>query len=324
MALPRVLTDCQSLVKWINKPRPRMSHTSATTLLGVARDLSRSTATPVGYCKAHVERRTRDVADWTFEETGNYLADRAASGDETAILELYPQAHIISESILTASLELLDQADWHLTLTSGSPCTPSLRAAQQAAHSKEYTRLRDSRHNDDDPLWKHASVQHAAAVWGLTHLSQVQRARANRIIYNKHWFPWNTARYGLTFDDIINDGLCPLCGELDSLAHLIFLCNDVTCRRVRRYGRRTVERVMETYDTTETGGDMNVAMNAVIWNGPFASAWTGVWHQHQRDRLIVELDRVQSPLMVDNKIKQKRAAAQLRDVNLAMAATLSS
>ena len=68
---------------------------------------------------------------------------------------------------------------------------------------------------------------------------------------------------------------------------------------------------------------MNVALSVVIWNSTFATAWTGVWHQHQRDRLIAELDRIQSTLMDNSKVQQTRAAAQLRDVNSAMTATLS-
>ena len=113
-----------------------MSHTSATTLLGIARDLSRLTPTPISHCRAHVERWKKDPTEWSYEELGNYIADKAASGLMADIATIYPSAIMIRDEVMNAATELIGRADWLLTMH-GSPCTPSLRKAQKTTHSKE-------------------------------------------------------------------------------------------------------------------------------------------------------------------------------------------
>ena len=219
-------------------------------------------------------------------------------------------------------MEILGRSDWILTYK-GSPCTPSLRKAQRNAHCRDYKRIRDASHQDEETLWKHASVSYAADVWDFKRLSQSARARANRIIYNKYWFPWNTARLGITFDDVIMDGLCPLCGEPDSLAHLIYECNDVSCARIRRFGRRAINLCMQQYENNESGQELNTALNSMLWSTDMASTWTGVWYREQRERLHDMLRHRNSLITSDHTKRGRGAAIQLRDINMAMAATIS-
>jgi hypothetical protein len=104
-------------------------------------------------------------------ERGNYLADRAASGIAADIAALYPGALIIKSDIMGAETELVERAEWCLTLKGSPPCTPSLRKAQKMTHNKDYKRTRDTAHADEETLWKDTSVQFAADVWDMKNLS---------------------------------------------------------------------------------------------------------------------------------------------------------
>ena len=52
-----VHSDCESIVKWINKKKPRLSHTRCTSLLLTAAELRRATEVEIHHCAAHAEKR---------------------------------------------------------------------------------------------------------------------------------------------------------------------------------------------------------------------------------------------------------------------------
>ena len=85
-----IYSDCKSIVMWLDKSRPRLSHTRCTSLLMVAADLKRLTSVRILHCDAHAERR-KQRAQWSAQDIGNYTADRAADKDLDSIFQEHEQ-----------------------------------------------------------------------------------------------------------------------------------------------------------------------------------------------------------------------------------------
>jgi hypothetical protein len=80
---------------------------------------------------------------------------------------------------------------------------------------------------------------------------------------------------------------------------------------------------MQQYEHNESGQELNRALNSMIWSTSMASTWTGMWHREQRERLHGMLLHRNSLITGDHTKWGRMAAIQLRDINTAMAATIS-
>jgi len=198
-------------------------------------DLKKTSHATIAHCSAHAERK-KTRGQWTRQDLGNYIADRAADRDYTSIASEYPQFTYFEDTALQVASQLAARSDWLITDKNGSPCVLSLKKRQRSAHYREYVSERDDRHHPADPSYREASSKHAAVVWRIPLLSIPGRARALRIIYHKAWLPWNVARFG-AHDHEGADGLCPICGDIDSPKHLICNCQDLISRQIRADGK---------------------------------------------------------------------------------------
>ena len=119
-------SDCESIVKWINKKKPRLSHTRCTSLLLTAAELRRATEVNIHHCAAHAEKRIcRD--QWGPHDLGSYIADRAA---ERALIDINvecPAFTFREASSIEVACAMANKSDWVITGKGGSPCTLSLK-----------------------------------------------------------------------------------------------------------------------------------------------------------------------------------------------------
>jgi hypothetical protein len=65
-------------------------------------------------------------------------------------------------------------------------------------------------------------------IWELGTANTKNTARAQRIIFDKHWHSWNQAKA-----DADIETMCERCGEVDSLRHLLVECQHVHGKEVR-------------------------------------------------------------------------------------------
>ena len=103
---------------------------------------------------------------------------------------------------------------------------PLIKLAQ-ANEAKVYMKERDVWHHKrlgrtDTPIeafWSDRTLQHAATIWELEKADAKCTARAQRIIFDKHWHSWNQAK-----GDAEIGNTCEICGEVDSLKHMLVEC----------------------------------------------------------------------------------------------------
>ena len=107
----------------------------------------------------------------------------------------------------------------------------------QANEAKLYLNERDVWHHKrlgkdaDTPVeavWSDRTLQHAAIIWELEKADAKCTARAQRIIFDKHWHSWNQAKA-----DAFIDTTCEHCGEGDSLKHLLVECQHPHYKEIR-------------------------------------------------------------------------------------------
>ena len=124
-SVTKLYSYCKSIVTWISKDRPRLSHTRCSSLLLAAIDLKSLAGLEVQHSPAHAERRL-PRCEWTGVNRGNYLADRTAEGDRQTVETFYPEVLWTESSALLVAEELVQQSPWNLTDKKGSPCTTPL------------------------------------------------------------------------------------------------------------------------------------------------------------------------------------------------------
>jgi hypothetical protein len=56
-----VHSDCESIVKWISREKPRLSHTRCTSILLTAAELRRATEVEIHHCAAHAEKGREEI-----------------------------------------------------------------------------------------------------------------------------------------------------------------------------------------------------------------------------------------------------------------------
>ena len=113
-------------------------------------DLKGLTNAELVHCEAHAERRKLRI-NWTRQDLGNYLADRAADRDLEAIAIECPGFVFLEANALSVAQGLAARSEWLITDTRGSPCVLSLKKRLRMAHLKEYVRERNERHYPVDP-----------------------------------------------------------------------------------------------------------------------------------------------------------------------------
>ena len=79
-----------------------------------------------------------------------------------------------------------------------------------------------------EAVWSDRTLQHAATIWELETADAKCTARAQRIIFDKHWHSWNQAKADASIDTT-----CELCGEGDSLKYLLVECQHPHYKEIR-------------------------------------------------------------------------------------------
>jgi hypothetical protein len=227
-------------------------------------------------------------------DTGNYLADRAAEKDLDEIRTFYQDFTFLEETGLNAAVGLAHLSQWVLLDKRGSPCVTSLKQRMRDAHHLAYVSHRDEQHHPADPSYGDASIRHASKVWRLVELSTPARARANRIIFNKSWLPWNISRYGAE-DYTGADGLCPSCGQIDSQRHLICLCHDSVAQRIRSEGDRALVHLYDSLEDDAAVTDLIRFFDRYRRDASNWAVWIGMWQPHQRLAIVNTLGLDRAP-----------------------------
>ena len=235
--LRKLWTDSESVLRLLAKPWRLTAWSKKANLVLLQAAVRLQSGQSLEHVRSHVERRKKDRGTWLPQEWGNWIADRVASGVESSL-----EGFNVAWVEITCSQILSDigtGAFWHLTSLDGLPSLMSLEQKLSNVNKSDYLRLRDHGHADrlglttDPPAlyWRDATICLAAKVWDMPSKSLSMAARAQRVIFDKLWFSWNIAKAAP-----LTEVICPLCGNADSLSHLVQSCPDPVCAGIRNEG----------------------------------------------------------------------------------------
>ena len=123
-----------------------------------------------------------------------------------------------------------------------------------------------------EAFWSDRTLQHAAVIWKLGTANTKNTARAQRIIFGKHWHSWNQAKA-----DADIDMLCERCRETDSLRHLLVECQHVHGKEVRDECLATVKHDLFYNVNMENREFADLLFTLITIDPDNHCMYTGLW-----------------------------------------------
>ena len=283
----KIITDCESALKLINSSEKLnyWSNKANVALVKAAIALGGAEST-VEHAHSHPESRLHKTR-WTRNDNGNFIADRVAAGDYASLFE-YNQLEIVETSTFEIITELASIQTWFIASDEGVINLSPLVELAQANEAKLYLKERDVWHHKRlgktetpiDAFWSDRTLQHAATIWELEKADAKCTARAQRIIFDKHWHSWNQAK-----GDSEIDTTCELCGDVDSLKHMLVECQHSHGKEIRDECLATI-RYDLSYNVNTGSRDFAELLYALLLEDPDRHCmYTGLWTLGLRTRL---------------------------------------
>jgi hypothetical protein len=168
---------------------------------------------------AHPERR-EPVHRWTTEDHGIFDADEVAGG--TSHIPVYD---IPAEQMLRDNRRFQP-----FTFQTNEIITDWARLRSECRIS-DYTSTRDRKRREKGlpEKWSLSARTLAARIWKTANITE--RARAIRIIWDKHCHGYNRIKWGCQAD---GTELCPLCGVVESQRYILTECRRPAVETARR------------------------------------------------------------------------------------------
>ena len=205
------------------------------------------------YVESHPERRKPgNKEDWTAEDWGNYIADRAAAADYETLRECGLRIQVLEVPATTIYNDLRTPDQWYIGQEDGTPAPPSGVLAQ--LQDKRFTKYIQDRDKDrakrqDVAYWHDNSLKFVARVFQLYKAPSATLAAKCRLIYDKHWHGRNRQKdTTLSEADRILTGQCVLCQQPDSQAHTFMYCPNKLMVALREEIMTTLRKHVHQYD----------------------------------------------------------------------------
>ena len=176
------------------------------------------------FVESHPERRKPgNKSNWTAEDWGNYIADRAAAADYDTLREQGIKIQVLEIPASTVYNDLRTPGQWYLGQEDGTPVPPNgVLARLQERRFREYIQDRDKDRSKrgDAAFWQDNSLTFTARVFQLYKAPSASLAAKCRLIYDKHWHGRNRQKDAtLSEADRAAVGQCVLCKQPDSQEH---------------------------------------------------------------------------------------------------------
>ena len=121
-------------------------------------------------------------------------------------------------------------------------------------------------------VWSDRTLQHTAIIWELEKADAKCTARAQRIIFDKHWHSWNQAKA-----DASIDATCELCGEGDSLKHLLVDCQHPHYKVIRDECLATIKYDLSYNVNKECRNFAELLYTMILEDPERHCMYTGLW-----------------------------------------------
>jgi hypothetical protein len=241
--LDRVVTDSESSLALLNRPKMLRYWSRKANLMLLTAGLKLAEGKNLCHVRSHAERRKLSC-NWSRDELGNWIADKVAGGNRDDLHMFNVRWVEVEASVLLKDISRL--CPWSLVDNTGTPILSSLEECIGVTYTNSYLNRRDKYHAErlglpTDPPAKHWSVlttRFAARAWDMVGSHIVKASSAQRVMWDKLWFSWNEAK-----SNPLCPIVCPVCGALDSLAHLVRSCPDPVCVSIRREGIAEIDHL---------------------------------------------------------------------------------
>ena len=121
-------SDANSIISMLPHRSHRLRHVCADHALPLQciDDALHSGSPLPTYVESHPERRKPgNKADWTAEDWGNFIADRAAAADYDTLRDLGLRVQVLEISAATVYADLRTHGHWYIGHFDGSPASPT-------------------------------------------------------------------------------------------------------------------------------------------------------------------------------------------------------
>ena len=175
---------------------------------------------------------------WTKDEWGNWIADRIAAQDLSAIRREGIRLQMLTVSVTTVYNELRTAGQWYIGDKCGHPVSPQgvYKIIHKNLH-KQYLRERDEYRKERGaaPIWEFdSSMSHSAQVYELRRAPPNIVSTKVRTIYDKGYHGGNRAKNTtLTEEQLEETRQCRLCNNPDSQNHWLHECDHGPLRTLR-------------------------------------------------------------------------------------------
>lgn len=302
----RIVSDCQSAIDTI---QPGVSH-DPKQLRGkdcgfitmAMRDMIPK-GIAIEKVKSHVEKRQTDRTQWSYEEYGNVLADRAAGERGVHIPDTlhreFKQIHVFRVEAAEIIQELMPPTIWNLYAPQMFPVPSSALDSQlnRMEHSDYVSRrTTNSACIGRNRNWVDMDIELAAHIWDMPKRKGSVASQINRIIFDLHWHGGNRSKEeNLSQQERNEQSKCNLCGRTDSQDHILNSCRNPIMKMVRTEGMRMIlHHLREGSRQIETSAVTTELIK--IWQQPTISPemWIGRWKK-ATTTTIVELVKRHNP-----------------------------
>ena len=168
----------------------------------------------------------------------------------------------------------------------------TMRSAFNAQTANEYTVYRDQHHkvgNWSTWDWLDIDWLYTSKVYHFKECTHLERSAQVRIIFNKLWQQWNIFRFDNNKHPEITDK-CRLCGQVDSMLHLIIECKCGGMLDIWRDGRLALQTIMAELGENKYKVVLLETLVHLLKQEGAMHIWTATWQPHQVEYLRVQLE----------------------------------
>jgi hypothetical protein len=285
----KVYTDCMSVVSATNKPR--ITHLTKDNAMGVHLGMitmMRNSMLDLHHVKAHADAKM--ASEWTRSQWGNFIADNVAAGRYN-----HP---LMPRNIVVEECSMYDAEDWfrksnriYLVGKDGLALSQPINTLVSKNRINKYFSERAAvSQNVDRTRWVEPTIKLATRAASSLSYQYMQL----RLRYDKSYHGGNERRDG-------GEGLCPLCGEEDSLSHIAAHCQNRESAAIRKVCNRKILKLKAKMPPDEMTFITALSSSAVSKPD---QGWTGVLSKDT----VAELGILATRFTPDQVKKMKTAA----------------
>ena len=234
---PKVLTDCEAVVKATEKTRgglPCKSNYATIEYIRKKRHFGeyRGQQLDLTHVRGHPDRRY-SMAEFDWRDFGIYFADLVAGGKDLELPDGRETRSTVDISEAFVDLGAEGEFYWK---KDGTPLMRGFRELFEDHWRKEYVRKRDEYRGARDlpPKWEGLTLKFAASLWKKQGEGLAAAARNNRLLFDKVWDGRNEGKGKGAGEEKGRPLACPFCGGADGMDHWVRECGDEDLAKIRR------------------------------------------------------------------------------------------